>query len=162
METIRALPGEPLHPKRSWRPSARDQRGAVAVEFALIFPILVLLVLGIIEFGAGFHAWDATQNAAREGARLGAVDASPSDITKRVRGTTSFLNQSDLKVTIECQRKGGPFFTCSSDPAQWVEGDIVRVAVEYHYDYLTPLPRFVGMGPDIRMRSVAEARFEGV
>jgi Flp pilus assembly protein TadG len=151
-----------LHPKRSWRPSARDHRGAVAVEFALIFPILVLLVLGIIEFGAGFHAWDATQNAAREGARLGAVDASPSDIAKRVRGTTSFLNQSDLKVTIECQRKSGPFFTCSSDPAQWVEGDIVRVAVEYHYDYLTPLPRFVGMGPDIRMRSVSEARFEGV
>jgi Flp pilus assembly protein TadG len=162
VETTRAFPGEPLHRKRPWRARARDQRGAVAVEFALIFPILVLLVLGIIEFGAGFHAWDATQNAAREGARLGAVDASPSDITKRVRGTTSFLNQSDLTVTIECQRKGGPFFTCPNDPAQWVEGDIVRVAVEYHYDYITPLPRFVGMGPDMRMRSVAEARFEGV
>lgn len=162
METIGALPGEPLHPKRSSQAGVRDQRGAVAVEFALVFPILVLLVLGIIEFGAGFHAWDATQNAAREGARLAAVDASPSNITKRVRGTTSFLNQSDLKVIIDCQRKGGPFFTCPSDPAQWVEGDIVRVAVEYHYDYITPLPRFVGMGPDVDMRSVAEARFEGV
>ena len=162
VESIRALRGEPLHRKRCSRAGVRDQRGAVAVEFALIFPILVLLVLGIIEFGAGFHAWDATQNAAREGARLGAVDASPSDITKRVRGTTSFLNQSDLTVTIQCQRKGGPFFTCPNDPAQWVEGDIVRVAVEYHYDYITPLPRFVGMGPDVDMRSVAEARFEGV
>lgn len=162
METIRALPAGPLHPRRFPQAGVRDQRGAVAVEFALIFPILVLLVLGIIEFGAGFHAWDATQNAAREGARLAAVDASPSNITRRVRGTTSFLNQSDLKVTIDCQRKGGPFFTCPSDPAQWVEGDIVRVAVEYHYDYITPLPRFVGMGPDVDMRSVAEARFEGV
>jgi Flp pilus assembly protein TadG len=162
VETTRAFPGEPLHRKRPWRARARDQRGAVAVEFALIFPILVLLVLGIIEFGGGFHAWDATQNAAREGARLGAVDASPSEITQRVRGTTSFLNQSDLTVTIQCQRNGGPFSTCSSNPAQWVEGDIVRVAVEYHYDYITPLPRFVGMGPDMRMRSVAEARFEGV
>jgi Flp pilus assembly protein TadG len=139
----------------------RDERGVVAVEFALIFPILVLLVLGIIEFGAGFHAWDATQNAAREGARLGAVDASPSDITDRVRGTTSFLNQSNLTVTIQCQRNGGAFFTCSSNPTQWVEGDIVRVTVQYHYGYITPLPRFVGMGADMQMRSVAEARFEG-
>jgi len=65
VESIRALRGEPLHRKRCSRAGARDQRGAVAVEFALIFPILVLLVLGIIEFGAGFHAWDATQNAAR-------------------------------------------------------------------------------------------------
>ena len=162
VETTRAFPVEPLHRRRPWRVRARGQRGAVAVEFALIFPILVLLVLGIIEFGTGFHAWDATQNGAREGARLAAVDASPSEITQRVRGTTSFLNQSDLTVTIQCQRNSGPFSACSNNPAQWVEGDIVRVAVEYHYDYITPLPRFVGMGPDMRMRSVAEARFEGV
>lgn len=162
VETTRALPGEPLHRRRPWRARARGQRGAVAVEFALIFPVLVLLVLGIIEFGTGYHAWDATQNAAREGARLGAVDPSLSEITDRVRGTTSFLNQADLTVTIQCQRNSGPFSACPNNPAQWVEGDIVRVAVEYHYDYITPLPRFVGMGPDMRMRSVAEARFEGV
>jgi len=41
--------------------------GAIAVEFAIIVPVLILLVLGIIEFGFGYHAWDATQNAAREG-----------------------------------------------------------------------------------------------
>ena len=161
METTRAFPGEPLHRKRPWRARARSQRGAVAVEFALIFPVLVLLVFGIIEFGGGFHAWDATQNAAREGARLGAVDPSPSEITRRVRGTTSFLNQSNLTVTIQCQRNNGPFSTCPSS-ANWVEGDIVRVAVEYHYGYITPLPRFVGLGPDMSMRSIAEARFEGV
>ena len=158
METIRR---EPLLRRPIRRGRVHDQRGVAAVEFALIFPVLVLLVLGIIEFGLGFHAWDATQNAAREGARLGAVDASPSNIRSRVRGTTDFLNQTNLSVTIQCQRDGGAFFTCSNDPSQWVEGDIVRVTVEYHYDYLTPLPRFVGLGPDMRMRSMAEARFEG-
>jgi Flp pilus assembly protein TadG len=161
VDTIQSRRGAPSHRRTIRRGRAHDQRGAVAVEFALIFPILVLLVLGIIEFGAGFHAWDATQNAAREGARLGAVDASPSDITARVRGTTSFLNQSNLTVSVQCQRNGGSFFTCSGNPTQWVEGDIVRVTVQYHYDYITPLPRFVGMGADMQMRSVAEARFEG-
>jgi len=82
--------------------------GAIAVEFAIIVPVLILLVLGIIEFGFGYHAWDATQNAAREGARLGAVSPDVAEIEARVRETTSFLNQSQLQVTIECASPAGP------------------------------------------------------
>lgn len=141
---------------------ARDQRGVIAVEFALIVPVLLLLVLGIFEFGFGYHAWDATQNAAREGARLGAVSPDVAEIEARVRGTTSFLDQNNLDVTIECGLTGGTFATCSSDPTEWDEGDIVRVTVEYSYDFITPLPNFVGLGPQMDMKSIAEARFEGV
>jgi len=49
----------------------RSERGGVAVEFAIILPILMLLVFGIIDFG---HAWYMKQiviNASREGARYG-------------------------------------------------------------------------------------------
>ncbi len=141
----------------------RGERGAIAVEFALIAPMLILLVLGIIEFGFAFHAWDATQNAAREGARLGAVDASPVDITDRVRGTTDFLNQADLDVTVQCRRPPSvTFATCSTNSADWLEGDIVRVTVQYSYDFITPLPNLVGFGSQMDMRSISEARFEGV
>jgi Flp pilus assembly protein TadG len=141
---------------------ARDQRGAVAVEFAIIVPVLLLLVLGILEFGFGYHAWDATQNAAREGARLGAVSPDVAEIEARVRGTTSFLDQTKLTVTVECGLTGGTFAACSSNPNDWDEGDIVRVTVEYTYDFLTPLPAFTGMGSQMHMSSVSEARFEGI
>jgi hypothetical protein len=49
----------------------RKEHGGVAVEFAIILPVLVLLVMGIIDFG---HAWYMKQiiiNASREGARYG-------------------------------------------------------------------------------------------
>jgi hypothetical protein len=61
----------------SWRvhDETRD-RGAIMVEFALILPILVILVFGIIEFGRAYNTQIALQGAAREGARaLALADA---------------------------------------------------------------------------------------
>jgi Flp pilus assembly protein TadG len=128
-------------------------------------PLLMLLVLGIIEFGFGYHAWDATQNAAREGARLGAVtdDVDNVDgIEARVRAAAGFLDQSKLVVTIKCgPPPGGPFATCPA-AGTWAQGSIVQVTVGYTYDFITPLPNFVGLGADMSMSSVAEARFEGL
>jgi Flp pilus assembly pilin Flp len=49
------------------------QRGASAVEFALLLPLLVLFVFGIIEFGAWFYDQAVITNASRVGARLGSV-----------------------------------------------------------------------------------------
>jgi Flp pilus assembly protein TadG len=49
-------------------------RGAVTVEFALILPILLVLLVGIIEFGQAYNTQIALQGAAREGARALALD----------------------------------------------------------------------------------------
>lgn len=49
------------------------ERGAVAVEFALVLPLLLLLVLGGIDWGYYFFAGEIAANAAREGARAGAL-----------------------------------------------------------------------------------------
>jgi len=51
----------------------KDQNGATAVEFALILPLLVLLLFGIIEFGLILYNKQIITNAAREGARYGVV-----------------------------------------------------------------------------------------
>jgi hypothetical protein len=42
-----------------------------------------------------------------------------------------------------------------------VEGDYVRVIVDYRYPYITPLPGFVGLGDDLNLHSQSEVRFEG-
>jgi hypothetical protein len=55
------------------RPRRIRQRGAVAVEFALVLPLLLLLVLGGIDWGYFFFVGEIVANAAREGARAGSL-----------------------------------------------------------------------------------------
>jgi Flp pilus assembly protein TadG len=55
------------------RPPRLRERGAAAVEFALVLPLLILLVLGGVDWGYYFFAGEIVGNAAREGARAGAL-----------------------------------------------------------------------------------------
>lgn len=62
------------------RAPTSKERGQGAVEFALTIPILFALVIGVIELGVAFNAYVTVTNAAREGARAGAIylyDSSP-------------------------------------------------------------------------------------
>ena len=52
------------------RKQPSSERGAELVEFALVLPLLLLLVLGIVDFGFLFQRFEVVTNAAREGARL--------------------------------------------------------------------------------------------
>ena len=51
----------------------KNEKGASAVEFALVLPIFIMLVFGIFQFGIAFNNWIAITHAAREGARLAVV-----------------------------------------------------------------------------------------
>lgn len=51
----------------------RSERGAAVVEFALVLPLLILLVFGIIEFGRAYNLYLGVTHAAREGARIASV-----------------------------------------------------------------------------------------
>jgi Flp pilus assembly protein TadG len=120
-----------------------------------------MLVFGIIEFGFAFHSWDATSNAAREGARVGAVNSDVSTIEARVRAASDFLDQSKLNVSITCDVGGNGGFAGCGGSSSWLEGDLVRVVVTYRHDYMTPLPGFVGLGTQLDVLSQSESRFEG-
>jgi len=58
----------------------KNEKGASAVEFALILPILVMLVFGIFQFGIAYNNYITITHAAREGARLAAVDLNNEDL----------------------------------------------------------------------------------
>ena len=62
------------HSQRA-EPAGRDDRGAAAVEFALVLPILLLLLGGIIDFGFAFNTQISLTHAAREGVRVEALDS---------------------------------------------------------------------------------------
>lgn len=91
----------------------RDGRGAVAVEFALIFPLLVMLLLGITTAGLSFSHAIGVTNAVREGSRFGATaDASAaswsSDVISRVRTTQFDDAGATTEICVQLWQKGNP------------------------------------------------------
>lgn len=102
--------------------STRQEQGAVAVEFALILPILVLLVFGIVEFGRAYNAKISLQHAAREGVRVHALQTGedPVAITKAAAAS---LDGSQITVA---------FTACNS-------GDPTELTATYPFSYNVPL-----------------------
>src|SRR3712207_1477841 len=107
----------------------RDQRGAVAVEFAFILPLLIVLFLGIAEFGRAFQVQGTLSAAAREGVRLMALQNDPAAARAAVRSAASSLNPgvTDAQITI----------SPASCPTLDAGSTSVRLTVEYPMPYLT-------------------------
>lgn len=81
--------------------SRRKERGAVAVEMAIVLPLLLLILLGIIEFGRAYNVQVSLTQAAREGARHAAIhynDASL-DVAGTALGAAPALAGLGVSVT---------------------------------------------------------------
>ena len=86
--------------RRPWRPAVllADRRGAAAVEFAIVLPFLLLLVVGLIDYGLGFWEQMMVGNAARAGAYFASVNGwgsgAPGSIETAVTSATSLASIS--------------------------------------------------------------------
>jgi Flp pilus assembly protein TadG len=116
----------------------RKERGATAVEFALIVPLLIMLVIGIAEFGHAFQVQGTLSAAAREGVRLMALQNDPAAARAAVRNAASSLNPgiTDGQITI----------TPASCPVINGGSTSVRLTIDYPMPYLTG---FFGSGLDL-------------
>jgi Flp pilus assembly protein TadG len=78
-----------------------EQRGAVAVEMAILLPLLLLILIGIIEFGRVFNVQISLNQAAREGARHAAIhyDDPSLDVTTAALGAAPSLDDLTVLVT---------------------------------------------------------------
>ena len=80
-----------------------SERGAVAVEFAILLPLLLMLVLGTIEFGRAYNAQITLTNAARDGVRVMAIAKSPADARTAARtaaaAVSSGIPDSDITLS---------------------------------------------------------------
>lgn len=84
------------------RRGIKDKRGQSTVEFALILPILLLIVFGIIEFGLIFNAYVTVISSSREGARYGIIgDKDEAQIIQKVKDTAGILDLSKLNVNVQ-------------------------------------------------------------
>jgi len=69
-----------------WRSRGRSERGAALLEMALTLPLLLLVCVGILEFGRAYQTWQVLTNAAREGARVAVLpNIDNTTVTTRVR-----------------------------------------------------------------------------
>jgi Flp pilus assembly protein TadG len=138
------VPNPKPHPSR--RRSGRG-RGQALVEFALVIPIFLLVLSGILDFGFMLYSRMSVISAAREGARAAVMDPVKSTIPTVVQGrvvsaaTGSGLTMENLEVTTTCDRTSG---TCSFDnptpgPTDAKAGDSVKVKVDYSYTTFFPL-----------------------
>jgi Flp pilus assembly protein TadG len=106
------------------RPRFAGERGQSLVEFVLVLPIFLVLIMATIDFGWALRSWITATNSAREGARIGVTGANISTIKERVVDSSSkLLSTGDVFVT----------------NAQGDSGEDVEVLVKFDYEYITPI-----------------------
>ena len=97
---------------------ARSESGQTMAEFAVVLPVLVLVLFAIMQFGIVFNNYVTLTDAVRAGARKGAVsrrDSDPANVTAdRVRQSASTLNQSQLTVNVSSTWQPGTDLTVTA------------------------------------------------
>ncbi|MBM6622425.1 pilus assembly protein [Micrococcaceae bacterium RIT802] len=80
----------------------KNERGAAAVEFAIVLPVLLLLLMGIIEFGHAYNAQLTVTQAAREGVRVMAISNDPAAVRTATKNAarTLYPTLTDSNVAI--------------------------------------------------------------
>jgi len=111
------------------RQRLRDERGATVVEFAMVVPFLLVLVLGIAEFGHAFQVQGTLSAAAREGARVMALQNDPAAARAAVRDAAPTL--------VPAVTNGQITVTPAACPTTTTGTTNVRVTVEYPMPFLT-------------------------
>ena len=69
----------------------RGRKGQSLVEFALILPVLLLVLFGVFDFGRAIYAYNAVSNSAREGGRTAVVNQTASEIRDRAAAQATAL-----------------------------------------------------------------------
>jgi Flp pilus assembly protein TadG len=134
---------------------AADERGVALVEFALVLPLILLLLLGMIDFGKAFNYWNDETHLANEAARQAVVDNCPSctggqkindwirteaDTAELMNGGTQSISSPGLRVCIWFPNNNN----LADDPVRdHALGDPVQVIVHAQYNWLAYL---VGQG----------------
>ncbi len=83
------------------RHNTRRRRGQALVEFALIIPLFLLLLVGIFDLGRAVFAYNTLTNAAREGARIAIVNQYEPSIIKKAKDQTAIVELNDPSVAID-------------------------------------------------------------
>ena len=129
------------------KPRMKNEQGQTMTEFALVLPILVVLLFGIIQFGIAFNNYVTLTDAVRAGARKAALSRNLSDpagaCKAAVLAAADNLDKTDLSTNLSCS-------------STWAPASDVTVTADYKYD-ISLLGWVVWSG---RMKSEMKERVE--
>jgi len=117
--------------RRQAASDARD-RGSAAVEFALLLPVLLLIIFGVIDFGRAINAQITLTQAAREGARLASFGYSTSAVQTRAQNAATGLSPVTVTVSSSCPTGAGM-------------GVDAVVQTSYQFSFITPVGAFAAL-----------------
>lgn len=143
--------------RRSWR----SERGVELIETAITIPMLLLIAVGIFEFGRAYQSWQILTNAAREGARVSVLPGSAPDAA--VDAARNYLQSGQLDnysaASIDVDQNG----TIVVDGADISASE---VTVQYPFDFMVlgPVARLISpsttLGGDLTMVATSVMRNE--
>ncbi|WP_280770405.1 TadE/TadG family type IV pilus assembly protein [Salipaludibacillus daqingensis] len=104
----------------------KSQKGQSLVEFALVIPLLIVLLFGIVDFGRVFHTYLTLDHVGREAARAASVGATDGEIISIAESNGSSINLTGGQVTI-------------SPAGEKSSGENVTITITYPVGFLTPV-----------------------
>jgi Flp pilus assembly protein TadG len=104
----------------------KDEKGQSLVEFALLLPVLLLLIVGIFDFGRVLYSYSHLHMATQETVRLGALGKSDEEIRSFAHNYIHIGDPDDLVISI------------SPTEGERESGDYVTVELEYPIELITP------------------------
>lgn len=130
-----------------FRGRLRQERGAELIEMALVLPLLMLIIMGIIDFGFMFRELSVVTNAAREGARAGVLPGYGDDanVVQRVQ---QYMDASGLDVT--CTTGAGscivwaPTIDIGAPGGGTFDARDVRVMIFHDWTFMSPFAAWFG------------------
>ena len=132
-----------MAPLSGLRNRLRQERGAELIEMALVLPLLLLIIMGIIDFGFMFREMNVVTNAAREGARTGILpDYDDADIQARVQ---QYMTAAGIDVTCpsaDCVVLS-PVISVTA-PSGTFQARDVRVTIFHDWTFLSPFAAMFG------------------
>ena len=138
--------------------SRQLQRGAAAVEFALVVPVLILLVFGITDFGLMFNNQSVFANASRDAARAGSFLATAQEIRDVVKAEVDYLPSiASWTTDVACKKPGGALCSSAYDTDK-ESGGTVTVTITYSHKWLTP--SLLGLPNTSTITKISQMRIE--
>jgi Flp pilus assembly protein TadG len=126
---------------------SKRRHGSAAVELAVVFPVFLMIIFGIIEFGQAFLVEHLLANAARVGARRAIIDGSSnSKIEQQVKdhcASTLGVSASNFKVAIAVKRAGSSMDDddkSGGDLSTATTGDLCTVSISVAFDEVDLMP----------------------
>ena len=137
--------------RRALKGRLRNDRGAALVEFALVLPLLMVLLLGLVDFGKAFTMWIDETHIANTAARYAAVNSwTDSSGTKRSVDSDVVTFQDTMEDDGDTQQLRDSFDepghgvrVCLPSGSNGVKGDPIQVDVTASYTFLAYISGFV-------------------